>query len=116
MVKFLSKKEQVTPKNPCRFLAVHISVVKHTEIELSCKNFLINGKVWLYDLWIICLISLTSGTINAGSSSFINLRKDSDRTIFSGCTSKIIQLTKKLRSSVWRDSLWGVTSICWWGA
>jgi len=37
--------------------------------------------------------------VNAGSSSFINLRKDLDCMIFNGRESKTIQFTNKLRSS-----------------
>ena len=47
IVKFLSKKKKVTPKNPCLFLPIHISVVKLTEIALSSTNFWIKGKVWI---------------------------------------------------------------------
>ena len=45
ITKFLSRKEHVTPKNPCLFLAVHISVVRLTEIAFLFKISLIQGRV-----------------------------------------------------------------------
>ena len=62
---------------------------------------------------MVCLINLTFGISNAGSSSFINFWKDFDCVIFNGWVSKIIQLINRLRSSIWRDSLCGVTSNPW---
>lgn len=59
---------------------------------------------------MVRLIDLTSGILNAGSSSFINFLKCSDCVIFKGRESKIIQLINRLQSSVWRDSLCGVIS------
>jgi len=66
---------------------------------------------------MVCLINLTFGISNAGSSSFINFWKDSECIIFKGWVSKIIQLINKLRNSIWRDSLYGVTPNSWdsWG-
>ena len=62
---------------------------------------------------MVCLINLTLGMSNAGSSSFINFWKDSDCVMFKGWVSKIIQLINKLQSSIWRDSLCGVTFNSW---
>ena len=62
---------------------------------------------------MVCLINLTLGMSNTGSSSFINFRKDSDCVMFKGWVSKIIQLINKLQSSIWWDFLCDVTSNSW---
>jgi len=46
------------------------------------------------------LINLVPGILNAGSSSLMNLQKESDFVILNGQDSKIIQLINKLRSSI----------------